>query len=432
MSKVIELRKQQARRVAEARQILTDANGQPEGQALERFNDLTAQAEKAEAAIRNEERLEAMERAAAATPVSGMPDYDREERNFSFVRTLAHMSGLRVDVGRELEVCREQEIRSGRKAQGIMVPNSVLRDYSRRMEQRVVTSGGAGAGVIPSEHRPQDYIDLMRPSMVVDRMGGTTFSDLQGNLSIPKQTASAGASWIAENAAISATDGDWDSVTMTPKHVGARTEYSRNLLLQSSPDIELLVRRDFAASLAVALDKAALVGGGSNEPSGILDRLSDASALGTLADASWSQVLGLIETVEQANAAMGRLGWVLNPTAVRTLRSTPKVVYGSPVVQDAGAGFVMDSPAELAGYAAASTTSLPLAGGSPATLGTAIFGDFSSLLVGYWSGVDILVNPYESTAYSKGNVQVRGILTADVAVRHIESFAAARDVPAAS
>jgi hypothetical protein len=57
-----------------------------------------------------------------------------------------------------------------------------------------------------------------------------------------------------------------------------------------------------------------------------------------------------------------------------------------------------------------------------------IFGKWDDMLLGYWSAFDLLVNPYESTAYSKGNVQVRGIVTMDVAVRHIESFAAATDI----
>jgi hypothetical protein len=58
-----------------------------------------------------------------------------------------------------------------------------------------------------------------------------------------------------------------------------------------------------------------------------------------------------------------------------------------------------------------------------------VFGDWSSLIVGYWSGVDILANPYATGTYEKGGVQVRALLTADVAVRHLESFAAAVDVP---
>jgi len=53
-----------------------------------------------------------------------------------------------------------------------------------------------------------------------------------------------------------------------------------------------------------------------------------------------------------------------------------------------------------------------------------IFGNWSDLLIGYWSAFEILVNPYEATAYQKGNVSVRGLLTCDVAVRHPASFTA--------
>jgi hypothetical protein len=44
-------------------------------------------------------------------------------------------------------------------------------------------------------------------------------------------------------------------------------------------------------------------------------------------------------------------------------------------------------------------------------------------LIGFWSEFDFLVNPYETTAYSKGNVQVRAMATCDVKLRHVESFA---------
>ncbi|MCL4716710.1 MAG: phage major capsid protein [Hyphomonadaceae bacterium] len=304
----------------------------------------------------------------------------------------------------------------------------MVRRQPQAPEQRVIVSNTTGAGLIFDEHRPDQYIDALRANLVSARLGATVLSGLQGNVGIPKNTANRSGQWIAENAALSPVDGSFGSVTLAPKHVGALTEFSRNMLLQSSPDIETLIRGDFAAALAVALDKAALVGGGSNEPSGVIDRLTDAIAMGSLNEASWEQVLAFIAGIELANAATGRLGWALNPHAVKTMRAKPKVVYGSPEIRDAGAGFVMDSPTELAGYADASTTSMP-GSGSPAA-GSAIFGDFASLLIGYWSGVDILSNPYESTAYSKGNVQVRGLLTADVAVRHIESFAAATDVPA--
>jgi hypothetical protein len=57
------------------------------------------------------------------------------------------------------------------------------------------------------------------------------------------------------------------------------------------------------------------------------------------------------------------------------------------------------------------------------TTSVVIFGAWSQLLVGYWSGVDILVNPYESVAYMKGRVLMRIMRDCDVAVRHGKSFA---------
>ena len=57
-----------------------------------------------------------------------------------------------------------------------------------------------------------------------------------------------------------------------------------------------------------------------------------------------------------------------------------------------------------------------------------IYGNWADLIIGYWSAFDLLVNPYAAGAYEKGNVQVRAMLTADVATRYVESFAAAKDV----
>lgn len=434
--KLHELREARAAKVRELRKLIDDANGaELQEQARQRFDALEKEVREFDGRIERETRVAEMERQAAATPVNGGTDnreFDREAARFSLTRAIAHVSGIRVDAAREIEVSDEIARLTGRSAQGIFAPDSVFRIPARRdVEQRVVVSGSSGAGLIFEEAHPEQFIDALRANLVTGRMGATTLSGLMGNVSIPKLNASAGSQWIAENAAITPADQDFDKVTLAPKHVGMITEFSRNMLLQSSPDIETLIRRDFAASLAVALDAAALVGGGSDEPDGIITLLGAGPGLGTLGTPSWSEVLGIIAGIENANAATGRLGWVLNPNAVRTLRSTPKIVFGSPEQQDGSAGFLMDSPTDLAGYAAASTTSLSPSLGSPDP-GSAIFGDWSSLLVGYWSGVDILANPYESTAYSKGNTQVRGLLTADIALRHIESWAAATDVPAAS
>lgn len=425
-----ELQERRAAKLAEMREIQAAGNLDNEKRAA--FDALEKEVEALNGDIQRANRLAEFERAAEnGTPVNGTADFRREASRYSLTRALAYASGMRVDAGRELEVHKELENQRGSKSEGLLAPQDVLFVRKRGHEQRVVTSSGDGAGLIFEEGRPQDYIDALRANLIVADLGATYLSGLQGNVSIPKLVSSAGSEWIAENASLTAADGDWDKVTMAPKHVGALTEFSRTMLVQSSPDIEQLIRRDFAASLAVSLDAAALVGGSGSQPDGIITQLTAGPGLQSVSTPSWQQVLNLIATVELANAAQGSLGFAVNPRAVETLRSTVKVAYGSPTTQDAGAGFIMDGPNELAGYRARSTTNLPSSLGSPAT-GTLIFGDWSSLLIGSWSGIELLSNPYESTAYARGGVQVRALMTTDVALRGTDRFAAATDIPQAS
>jgi HK97 family phage major capsid protein len=82
----------------------------------------------------------------------------------------------------------------------------------------------------------------------------------------------------------------------------------------------------------------------------------------------------------------------------------------------------------MAGYPLLTSTLVPTDLGAGNDKTALVLGDWSELIIAYWSELDILVNPYESTAYAKGNVQVRAMATCDVAVRHPEAFAAAVDI----
>src|SRR5690606_13333049 len=111
------------------------------------------------------------------------------------------------------------------------------------------------------------------------------------------------------------------------------------------------------------------------------------------------------------------MGWAMTPKAVAKLRSTLKVD------EDAGAGFLMNEPGNLAGYTAVTTTALPDVDGDENPNSLVIFGAWSQLLIGRWTGIDLLVNPYDSTAYAKGRVMVSAMQVVDIAVRQPESFA---------
>ena len=202
---------------------------------------------------------------------------------------------------------------------------------------------------------------------------------------------------------------------------------SRNMLQQASPDVTRLVENDLALLLAVALDQVAIQGGGTNQPSGILAAGSGVTIVpgGTNGAApSWANVMALIGAVDLSNALDGSLGFVTNARAVRAMRQAPRTAA------DTASNFVMNDPGMLAGYVLGSTQNVPSNGtkGTGTGLSSLIFGDWSSLFLGFWSELDILVNPYAAGSYEKGNVSVRAMMTADVKLRHPEAFAATTDL----
>jgi HK97 family phage major capsid protein len=369
------------------------------------------------------------ERSAPAILHHGRGDGNFEERCRSFSLRAAIASqipGLNVDAGRELEISRELERRNGRSSEGVLCPMSVF-------EKRVVTTGlpagGPGSNIIGIDFRPDQFIDILRVQMKVQALGARVLSGLVGNVAIPRLKASATGYWVAENSAITASDQQFDQVTLSPKHVGALTEVSRNMILQSTPDIEQILRDDFAALLARALDAVAIQGGGANQPTGILatSGVTDVPGGANGLAPTWANIIALVTAVGNANALTGSLGFLTNSPVLgklaNTLRSTA----------DTSSNFIVSDPGatELAGYPLAISNNVPsnlTKGTSTGVCSAIIFGNWSDLLIGYWSAFDLLVNPFESTAYPKGNVQTRGMLTADIAVRQPKAFAKTADV----
>jgi HK97 family phage major capsid protein len=328
---------------------------------------------------------------------------------------------MNIDAGREIEISRELEHRAGRAAQGMLCPTAVF-------EKRVVTFGGSGANIVGVDWRPDQFIDRLRDAMVVRRLGARVLDNLQGNVEIPRLTTSATSAWVAENSALSVSDPVFDKVSLSPKHVGCLTEYSRNMILQSSPGVEDILRDDFAAQLGAALDKAAIMGGGTNEPVGVLSTsgIGDVPGGTNGLAPTYANIVALIGAVANANAlSQGNLGFLSNSKflakAATTLKSAGDT--SSNFIVSPGAGTMADYPLAISNLVPSNLTK-----GTGTNLSALIFGAWSELLIGYWSQFDLLVNPYAEVPYSKGNVQIRGMLTADIKLRHPASFAATKDI----
>jgi HK97 family phage major capsid protein len=347
--------------------------------------------------------------AAPAILTNGVGDgrYEDRAREFSLVKAINAALGEPVDAGFEREISAEVRARSGRPFIGIPVPDEIF------LERRTLLTSGAASDLYPTQHRDDLFIDRLRSALVVGRLGATVLDNLVGDQEIPRQIASSVAQHVAEDAALGETDANFDDVPLSPRTVGAVTSFSRRTLINARPSIEQLIRRDLASVIANAIDFQALFGDGvGNTPTGVANQANVQAA--TLAGPTWAQVLDFIASIQADDADIGSMGWVTSPQGVRVLRSTNKVAA------EPDHGFIMDAPDRLAGYGLITTSAVPVA-----VTTSAIFGAWSQLLVGYWSGTDLLLNPYEGAAYLRGRVLLRAMRDYDVAVRHGESFAVA-------
>lgn len=350
----------------------------------------------------------------------------REVQSFSFLRAIHALSNpgdarARAAAAFEFEVSDAAAKASGRTAQGIFIPNEVLQAGRRDL---LVGTSTAGGHTVQTDLLASSFIDLLRNRMVLNEAGATMLTGLVGNVAIPRQTGGATAYWVAENGAPTESQQAFDQVTLTPRTVGAFTDISRKLTLQSSIDVEALVRRDLATVLALEIDRAGLHGSGaSNQPTGV----AAVAGIGSVAGGTnglaptWANMVQLETEVAQDNADIGTLAYITNQKVRGKLKQTSKVSGQNGFVWDAG-----DMP--LNGYRAlvSNQVSSTLTKGTSSGVCSAIFfGNWADLLIGMWGGLDLTVDPY--TGSTAGTVRVVALQDVDVAVRHAESFAAMLD-----
>ncbi|MEW8001002.1 MAG: phage major capsid protein, partial [Candidatus Thiodiazotropha endolucinida] len=347
--------------------------------------------------------------------------FEEQCRNFSVTRAIAaHLEPGQVDAGREFEISQELANRSGRKPSGIYIPHEVF------LENRAITTTGTGGELVPTQHRADLMIDRLRTSMQVQALGATILDGLVGNQEIPRLTGSATPYWVAEHADVTPSDQAFDSVTLGPKTVGAETEYSRRMLLNAVPSVEQLVRSDLAKVIATAIDEKSITGDGTgNTPVGVLN----VAGIGNTPHGTdggvptWDNVLNIINELAIDEALIGSLGWLTNSSVVKKMRGTVRVA-------STDSRMIMENAATLADYPLRQSSHMPSNGtkGTGTNLSSIIFANWADLLIGYWSAVDILVNPYHQAVYSSGGVKINALQDVDVAVRHPESFSVATDV----
>ena len=401
------VREAKAAKIQEARSLVSgDTALTPENRA--KFDTLKSEITALEADEQRAQYVEDLERRSMGTPVH--KSEAALEGRVNVLDAIAAQIENRSVTGALAEFQAEAK-RQGLTARngGILVPTSIF-------EKRATMTTTGAAAVVPDDYRADQFIGLLRNSLIVRSLGARVLTGLKGDTVIPKATGAATAYWLNEGDALTESGTTYGSIKLEPKTVGALTAFSRNLALQSNPSIEALLRDDISAVVGLAVDKALIHGTAvAKQPVGILNVVGIQTA--SLATLTWAGIMTMLEKLGLEN---------ITPNAALT---HPKVAtkLRSILTADGLPGWLLDDNGRLAGIPTSVTNQLDAKAGSPAT-GRLIVGDFSQIVVGEWGVTEILANPYATGYYEKGDVQLRIMHTMDAVVRHPKAFVVADDL----
>ena len=317
--------------------------------------------------------------------------------------------------------------------------SSLFIPYSSLAKRATYVTSGAttGGNIVATDLLADDFIEALRNSTVMVGLGVQTLSGLIGDVAIPRRSGVASTGYLSsETAALSQAESTFDQISMTPKTLGTLSKFSRNMLIQSTPGIEDLVRTDILDGINVGLDLGILNGSGSSgQPTGIMQTSGIGSvAMGTNGGAITVDALVDLETaMMEDNAAVNAdsISYVTNAKvlgAIKKLKTSGGEYLVNNNLQAIGRG---GTPVVVNGYPLAMTNQVPsnlTKGSTSGSCSAVVMGDFSQAILGlYGSGIEITAGE-DSDDFAKNLVSIKGVVAFDVAVRHAQSFAAILDV----
>jgi HK97 family phage major capsid protein len=234
-------------------------------------------------------------------------------------------------------------------------------------EKRALAEGADGSGgvTVPAVLLAE-FIDRLRSQVVCIQAGARTVALTSDTNTLARLETDPAVAWRLENASVAESDPTFAGVTFTPRWCGCIVRCSRELL-EDSINIDQMLTQAFAASLAVEVDRVALVGTGTPpQPRGILNTAGIGNVPVTAA-LSYGNLLTALGVIAAANGG---------PSTACIV--SPSNFYKLAALIGTDGHFLVAPPAVP-----------PILMTSSMTNATAIVGNFSELIFGVRSVVRI-------------------------------------------
>jgi len=166
-------------------------------------------------------------------------------------------------------------------------------------------SGDWAAELVHADRYTGDFIDYLYSRTVFDKL---PLREVPANVNIAGMDGAATGYWVGQSKSIPVTKADFMDVTLTPLKVAALAVVSKELLRDSSPSAERLVRDALVEASAQRVDQTFLgtaAASANVSPAGLLNGLGAGSSSGNDIDGVIADVKALYASFIAANNADG-------------------------------------------------------------------------------------------------------------------------------
>jgi HK97 family phage major capsid protein len=375
-----------------------------------KFDDFQAEIERLDKEILRAEQFEANEARMSASNgvVVGKPIIaTKKQERFSIsqmIRNASEGTAQRAIESSLIEKANEELRANGKEAvsgKRIALPADML-----FRAQSVTGDSGVNGGALV-ETTKQIVMPLLS-NLTLEGLGAKVYSGLVGDVDLISGESFA-FDYATENGTATDKTAGFDGPTLSPKRLTGVVKISNRLLAQTSPQAEANIYALIGQGINAAMVKAA-ISGSTNGPTGLYDSAGNVQA-GTAGTPTWDDVVGLETLIKSSNATKDNLYYLSDPALMGKLKTTKK---------DAGSGiYLVGENGMLNGKKYLDTT---LAGTLDAGAShPLIYGDFSQMAIGFWSGVQMTVDPY--TLAAEGYTRVIFNIYNDVQLANPKAFA---------
>lgn len=390
---------------------------------VKRFDTLEAEVTALDEKIVREEKIENAEKRAAemaaASGQAAVPGAGEEAEKQKVKKRASITDAIKRSMnGRQLEGAEKEMheigVQEAREAEVRLAENTAFAipmSFLRATAQTVSEDSGSYGSALVVDQTPRVQMGFS-PASILDSLGVTRMRNLSGG-DIPLPVVNDYSfSWLAETGTITQQKNTISGPTLSPNRLGAAVEISNRLLVQSSADVEALVRAKIVQGYENAVNVAAINGSGSsNQPEGVLNNASIGSGSSTNADVPTKALVAeLVKLVMEADSTMDSLAFLGSPATKYLLETT---------LLDSGSGkYLMEKMNELLGYRFFASTHVPQLSSNEVL----IFGNWSELFVGEWGPLSVVNDPYGAALSNSVRLILNG--HADVAIAQPGAFAA--------